>query len=297
MKAQLAKSFLAVLALVICPAILHAQATRTWVSGVGDDANPCSRTAPGLTFAGAIVKTAPSGEVDVLDPGDFGPVTIAKSIGIYGNGAPGDIIVTSGNAITVTAGAGTTVVLRRLILNGADGAADIGVSITGGGTVIIDHCVITGFKTGIGFTAPGGSLVIKDSTVQNCTTAAVNLAPTAAAGVTIANSHITDSGGGVSAGPHATVNVTDSISSGHASAGFTTTAAGAVMTLTRCVSFDNVMGVLSSGTMTLNDCAVLNNSTNGLKYTTGAKLNTFGNNSVSGNTPDGAASTFPLVKK
>src|SRR5258708_20405191 len=58
----------------------NAQATRTWVSGVGDDANPCSRTAPCKTFAGAISKTAVGGEIDCLDPGGFGPVTITTAI-------------------------------------------------------------------------------------------------------------------------------------------------------------------------------------------------------------------------
>src|SRR5258707_3375226 len=70
--------------LAIAPA--HAQATRTWVSGVGDDANPCSRTAPCKTFASAISKTAPAGEINVLDPGGFGAVTITKSISIYNDG-------------------------------------------------------------------------------------------------------------------------------------------------------------------------------------------------------------------
>src|SRR5206468_3164555 len=60
----------------------NAQATRTWVSGVGDDANPCSRTAPCKTFAGAISKTAGGGEINVLDPGGFGGVTIGKSLTI-----------------------------------------------------------------------------------------------------------------------------------------------------------------------------------------------------------------------
>src|SRR6201986_952393 len=62
----------------------YAQATRTWVSGVGDDVNPCSRTAPCKTFAGAISKTAAGGEIDSLDPGGFGTVTITKSITIDG---------------------------------------------------------------------------------------------------------------------------------------------------------------------------------------------------------------------
>src|SRR6185369_6084756 len=64
----------------------HAQATRTWVSGVGDDVNPCSRTAPCKTFAGAISKTADKGEIDVLDPGGFGVVTITKNMTIDGAG-------------------------------------------------------------------------------------------------------------------------------------------------------------------------------------------------------------------
>ena len=58
----------------------QAQATRTWVSGVGDDVNPCSRTAPCKTFAGAISKTANGGEIDCLDPGGYGTLTITKSI-------------------------------------------------------------------------------------------------------------------------------------------------------------------------------------------------------------------------
>jgi hypothetical protein len=65
----------------------QAQATRTWVSGVGDDANPCSRTAPCKTFAGALSKTAAGGEISVLDPGGFGAVTITKSISIVADGA------------------------------------------------------------------------------------------------------------------------------------------------------------------------------------------------------------------
>src|SRR5260370_11999621 len=70
----------------------HAQATRTWVSGVGDDANPCSRTAPCKTFAGAISKTAEGGKIDALDPGGFGPLVISKSITIDGPGALATIL-------------------------------------------------------------------------------------------------------------------------------------------------------------------------------------------------------------
>src|SRR6266516_6845982 len=91
----------------------QAQATRTWVSGVGDDVNPCSRTAPCKTFAGAISKTATGGEINVLDPGGFGAVTITKSITISSEGFEAGVLVSSTNGIIVNA-AGGTVILRGL---------------------------------------------------------------------------------------------------------------------------------------------------------------------------------------
>ena len=81
-KARFAAVATVVAALFCFTSLAYAQATRTWVSGVGDDANPCSRTAPCKTFAGAISKTAAAGEIDCLDPGGFGAVTITKSITI-----------------------------------------------------------------------------------------------------------------------------------------------------------------------------------------------------------------------
>ena len=89
---------------------LGAQATRTWVSGVGDDANPCSRTAPCKTFAGAISKTAPRGEINALDPGGFGAVTITKSITIDGGGFIAGVLVSGTNGIVVSAGSADTVI-------------------------------------------------------------------------------------------------------------------------------------------------------------------------------------------
>src|SRR5215218_8955642 len=94
---------LALLALII-PASASAQATRTWVSGVGDDVNPCSRTAPCKTFAGAISKTAAGGEINCLDPGGFGGVTITKSLTISCEGVTGGTLVSGTNAIVVNAG-------------------------------------------------------------------------------------------------------------------------------------------------------------------------------------------------
>jgi hypothetical protein len=106
---------LLVLALQAVPA--HAQATRTWVSGVGDDANPCSRTAPCKTFAGAISKTAANGEINCIDPGGFGAVTITKSITIDCGATFGSVLAALTNGININA-AGINVTLRNIEIQG-----------------------------------------------------------------------------------------------------------------------------------------------------------------------------------
>src|SRR5438874_6863549 len=131
---------LALIALAL-PASASAQASRTWVSGVGDDANPCSRTAPCKTFAGAISKTAAGGEIDALDDGGFGAVTITKSITIEGGGHIAGILGAGTNGVNVndsaTALPGTIIVtLRHLTLNGA-GTGLIGVRFVSGLALIV----------------------------------------------------------------------------------------------------------------------------------------------------------------
>src|ERR1700756_4513881 len=129
----------------------NAQATRTWVSGVGDDANPCSRTSPCKTFAGAIAKTAAGGEIDVLDPGGFGALTITKAITIDGGGGQVASILASGtNAINIAAGTGDWVTLRNLSLNGVGQYTSPGVTgvrITSARAVHIENCAVFGFSS------------------------------------------------------------------------------------------------------------------------------------------------------
>jgi hypothetical protein len=124
--------------------VAHAQATRTWVSGVGDDANPCSRTAPCKTFAGAISRTAPSGEICVLDPGGFGAVTITKSITIRSDHIEAGVLVSGTNGIVVNAAATDRVVLEGLDIEGL-GTGLNGVSVLAGKEVYIIRCSIRHF--------------------------------------------------------------------------------------------------------------------------------------------------------
>jgi hypothetical protein len=149
------------------PALAHAQASRTWVSGVGDDANPCSRTAPCKTFAGAISKTAPGGEISVLDPGGFGALTITKAITISGDGTLASILVSGTNGIVVNAGANDVVILRNLSFNGI-GTGINGVSYLAGAAVVIENCSLYGFTNNtvnVNLTS-NGNLLMKNSSIQ-----------------------------------------------------------------------------------------------------------------------------------
>jgi len=172
----------------------HAQATRTWVSGVGDDVNPCSRTAPCKTFAGAISKTAPAGEINVLDPGGFGAVTITKSITISSEGPEAGVEVSGTNGIVISAGANDTVILKGLDIEGL-GTGLNGIQILAGLNVYVINCRIHHFiDNGINMASSTSDarLVVKDSQIlQNGTsnssplTGGINVNGAANAGIII----------------------------------------------------------------------------------------------------------------
>ena len=169
-KSTLFSMFLGTLFVVgLATAPAQAQATRTWVSGVGDDANPCSRTAPCKTWPGAIAKTATGGEIDALDPGGFGTVTITKSITLDGGGGQvASILAAPGvNGVNVSA-AGGIVILRNLRINGAGG--NIGVSISAAAVVVVEKCDIFGFSSAaIQASVSTGTLALKvqETTLNN----------------------------------------------------------------------------------------------------------------------------------
>src|SRR4029077_13097389 len=133
-------NFVICLALALAfSSLAQAQATRTWVSGVGDDANPGSRTAPCKTFAGALSKTAPGGEINVLDPGGFGAVTITHSISIISVGFEAGVLVSGTNGIVVSVADTDKVLLEGLDIEGL-GTGLNGINIIGGGKTTIRRC-------------------------------------------------------------------------------------------------------------------------------------------------------------
>ncbi len=167
-----------------------AQATRTWVSGVGDDANPCNRTAPCKTFAGAISKTQANGEIDCLDPGGFGAVTITKAIAIDCTNTFGSVLVSGTNAIIVSAGAGDKVILRGLSINGIGAGLD-GIRFLAGAQLNVEHCAVFGF-TGNGIdvnTATAGNVSVIECYMTNVGKG-IFATSSAFVGVTVSNTSI-----------------------------------------------------------------------------------------------------------
>ncbi len=189
LRTALAIATIAISVLLATPA--QAQATRTWVSGVGDDANPCSRTAPCKTFAGAISKTAAGGEIDCLDSGGFGGVTITKSITLMGDGVVGGVLVSGTNGITVSASSTDVVTLSGLDIEGL-GTGISGVSFLSGAALHVYKTHIRDFRgggSGITFTPSGSAeLDVADSYITDngstTTTGGILIKPTAAASVT-----------------------------------------------------------------------------------------------------------------
>jgi hypothetical protein len=202
--------------------LAQAQATRTWVSGVGDDANPCSRTAPCKTFAGAISKTAVDGEIDALDPGGFGTVTITKSITIDGSATGVASVLNAGvpgiqiNITSETAPHNLhTVILRALNINGA-GSGTNGIRVLAGNVaglrVHVENCFIEGQNSSPGrgiedFRSNGGLLTVNNTTIVNCLAAGIVVDPngnglggSSTVNVAISNTRVANCGFGMNFG-------------------------------------------------------------------------------------------------
>ncbi len=261
------------------PTAASAQATRTYVSGVGNDVNPCSRTAPCKTFAGAYSKTAEKGEINVLDPGGYGAVTLFKSITIDGHGHIAGVLTSAASGITVNADATDKVTLRDLRFNGL-GTATNGVRVIKAGTVRIQDSRIIGFVDGVLVepqTAPKTRVYIRDTSIHLNRGYGVRLEPREAgeAHVTLTRVDIEDNFNGVNANGFyqpANVNIFHSSianNGGDGGTGYGLQSTGA-------------MGIIRIG-----DTDVINN-TFGLRTSSSGQIRSFGDNYVEGNGTDGA---------
>ena len=300
-------AFLYVFILVVAMSA-QAQATRTWVSGVGDDVNPCSRTAPCKTFAGAISKTAAGGEISVLDPGSFGAVTITKSITINGEGQLAGITASLVTGVTINAAATDTITLRHIAINGV-GNGLRGVRVLSAKAVHIENCDISGFRGSPGrgvdvnlATGTSTQVFISESTVTNNIAAGVAVVPTSGtptAKVQITDSILANNASGVFAGEGGIFTLENATASGNTIAGID--AAGTVapgqVNVDNSVISHNTRGITTAGTSTvrLSRSAITNNPTAGFTIT-GGTIGSFADNYFSGNGANTGALS-PLVKQ
>ena len=282
---------------------VQAQATRTWVSGVGDDVNPCSRTAPCKTYAGAISKTAKDGEISTLDPGGFGTLTITKSITVNGGGggqgygsvlsalAPQGFLIN----ITDVNDIRKTVRLNWLDINGASTGTD-GVRMIAGNVLFIENTNIDGVVgDGVDVNIAGANVAevyMRNVSIRNCVGNGVILQNTNAAGAigaALENVSINTSGDGVEVGARAAAalrNCVISSSDGVGAAGVRVNGLNAVANVDSCILSFNTAGVkVENGTGRVSNSVFTNNST--ALHQVGGTLKTYATNRLDGQTNTG----------
>ncbi len=306
---------IAAAAMLVAASTLQAQATRTWVSGVGDDVNPCSRTAPCKTWAGAISKTAAGGEIDALDPGGFGTVTITKSLTIDGTqGAGFGSTLNSGGISGVNVNDSATgtpntikVILRNLSINGAGTTLGLnGINFTSGLSLTLENVeVMNQSSRGVSIQrangAPTGTVTIVNSTFQNLGAGAIVANATATTGVvnvSIFNSRMMNCVSGVFGGNNSFVNVTKSLIANNTTAGVDANS-NAVVNVDDTMISNNVTGVQSNSTaiVRLSRNTIVQNTLHGFNVIAGA-IQSYGDNYFSGNGADvGALANISAQKK
>lgn len=280
--------FLFGMTVILLPAVASAQATRTWVSGVGDDVNPCSRTAPCKTFAGAISKTAAGGEINALDSGGFGAVTITKAITIDGGGEIAGVLVAGTNGVIVNAGPNDVVILRHLDINSV-GTGLRGVKFMAGKTLIIEDSTISRFSDrGISVeTAAAASLIVHNTDVVGNPGSAIFVSAVSGVPITkVSLSNVRLSGNssyGFVAGVGCRASIRDSVISGNGNAGVNLAHTSAEVQIDHTDISNNAIGIKSqSGVARIADTVITGNNTAGLQSTGGSILS-YGNNRIDGN--------------
>ena len=280
--------------------IAQAQATRTWVSGVGDDVNPCSRTAPCKTFAGAISKTATNGEINCLDPAGYGAVTITKSITIDCEDTQGSILASLVNGVIVNITAATDTKkafkLRGVSINGVNTGIN-GVRILAANSVHLDEVVIDGFtQHGVSIETTTGApeVYVQDSHIRSNTGNGINSFITGGGvKLTVGNSQLLNNATGLSLSNNTAATISDSVVAGNTTGLVASNASMAVM---NCNVSNNTTGVssLSGGGIRLFGSLITSNGT-GLSLG-GGTIVSHTSNVFQGNTTDGAPSSTQALQ-
>ena len=250
--------------------------TRTWVDGVGDDLNPCSRTAPCRTFSKAHSVTSANGEINAVSPGSYGTVTVTKSITIDGGDVIAAITSTGANGVSINdSGTNTIVVtLRNLTINGMASGGTNGINFISGKTLNVDHCKIAGNTAAspngggirVSATASGGTVNVIDSMLFNNRVGVTATTTTGNVTVNVLRSvitHNTSDGVLLNFGAHGTVEDSKLAFNGGAGVSLNNSAFNNATVLDSEVHHNNIGLFVGTGTtLKLGGSGVNQNSTN-----------------------------------
>jgi hypothetical protein len=267
---------------LLATAPASAQATRTWVSGVGDDVNPCSRTAPCKTFAGAISKTAGGGEINCLDPAGYGGVTTIKAMTFNCGYTLGSILVAGSPGITINAGVNDRVTIRGIQMTGVNQTVTpgtIGVRILAAKSVSIEDSVISNFgQQGVldSRTAGTTKLSIRNTIISNNSAAGISLTATGNSFTVLDNVLSLNNLNGISVATSNTVAIKRSVLSGNSGDGISM-GAGGLLTIDDSAVSNNGNGFNSAGTVKVSNTDIIGNT----QAFAGSNI-TFGNNRITG---------------
>jgi hypothetical protein len=175
---------------VTLPAVpAQAQAARTFVSAAGSDSNNCLNVlTPCRHFQTAYNAMPNGGEIDVLDPANYGSLTVAHKLSIVGRGWASIAPVNGGNAITINAGSSDPITISGVQLDGAGTTSTSGIVFNAGGSLTVTNCLVQNFSySGSGNTTGDGillqptsgtiSFAITNSTVSNNGNGGIDYAP------------------------------------------------------------------------------------------------------------------------
>jgi hypothetical protein len=267
------------------------QVQRTFVSGLGNDGNPCSRTAPCRTFAQALMGTSAGGEVYVLDSAGYAPFNVTQSVSVVAPpGVVAGISVFSGDGITINAGVNDTIILRGLTLNN-QGSTGRGVLFNTGGTLHVENCVVNGFSSASGLIFSNtASLEVKDSIFRGNLFGIEVFSGTAAIDNVRLERNIST---GLAASDGSKVTVRNSLVSGGNTgfSGVSNSAQNAELNIENCFAFNNSnVGIQSTSSSTgvttvrVSNSIVTDNGTGFFAGNAPAVFQSRGNNTVEGNT-------------
>jgi hypothetical protein len=266
---------------------------RTYVSGLGSDANPCTADHPCATFQAALALTLAGGEIFVLNSANYGPITITKAVTITSEGAVAGILATSGTAVTINAGANDVVNLRGLGVDGAN-TGGAGIQFNSGKSLTIQNSFVRNFTNSGIYFAPGNAstLFVSDTVVTNNGSNGI-LVSSASNTVNAALSRVTASGNGVgilASGAGVSLAVTNAVANNN-SYGFGATSS--VVMVNNSTASNNTVGIAADqrgGTVRVGQSTITGNGM-GWQGTNGGQVVSFGNNNLGGNITDGTATT------